>query len=145
MLRMWLRKYYHTKHLRITIRPQMMKYVGFFPFRSFLQLDTVNHSRLHIANRENARSFSRFFFRARIMRSVSHCDPSTTILGFESSIPVFVSGAALAKLGHPEGRSSFCRSERCHPKKYRRIKYNPRFGERRCYSNDIFKCLIFSS
>jgi len=41
------------------------------------------------------------------MRPVSHCDPSTTILGFESSIPVFVSGAALAKLGHPEGESFF--------------------------------------
>lgn len=38
------------------------------------------------------------------MRPVSHCDPSTTILGFKSSIPVFVSGAALAKLGHPLGR-----------------------------------------
>ena len=79
-----------------------MKYVGFpsdLPFSS----TPLIHSRLHIANRENARAFSRFFFRARIMRSVSHCDPSTPILGFESSIPVFVSGAALAKLGHPEG------------------------------------------
>jgi len=37
------------------------------------------------------------------MRAASHCDPSTTILGFRSSIPVFVSGAALAKLGHPLG------------------------------------------
>ena len=65
------------------------------------------HFRSYLANRENARAFSRFFFRARILRSVSHCDPSTTILGFESSIPVFVSGAALAKLGHPEGRYYF--------------------------------------
>jgi L-lactate dehydrogenase (cytochrome) len=37
------------------------------------------------------------------MRAVSQCDPSTIILGFRSSIPVFVSGAALAKLGHPLG------------------------------------------
>ena len=65
------------------------------------------HFRSYLANREYARAFSRFFFRARILRSVSHCDPSTTILGFESSIPVFVSGAALAKLGHPEGRYYF--------------------------------------
>ncbi|KAJ7103392.1 FMN-dependent dehydrogenase-domain-containing protein [Mycena belliarum] len=52
---------------------------------------------------ENARAFSRFFFHPRVMRPVGKCDPSTTILGFKSSIPVFVSGAALAKLGHPLG------------------------------------------
>jgi isopentenyl diphosphate isomerase/L-lactate dehydrogenase-like FMN-dependent dehydrogenase len=55
---------------------------------------------------ENARAFSRYFFLARVMRPVSQCDPSTTILGYKSSIPVFVSGAALAKLGHPQGDSS---------------------------------------
>lgn len=37
------------------------------------------------------------------MRPVGQCDPSTTVLGHASSIPVFVSGAALAKLGHPKG------------------------------------------
>jgi len=37
------------------------------------------------------------------MRPVARCDPSTRVLGFKSSIPVFVSGAALAKLGHPDG------------------------------------------
>lgn len=59
------------------------------------------------ANIENARAFTRYFFQARVMRPVSHCDPSTTILGFKSSIPVFVSGAALAKLGHPDGEYVF--------------------------------------
>ncbi|KAJ7786460.1 FMN-dependent dehydrogenase-domain-containing protein [Mycena metata] len=57
----------------------------------------------HITTTENARAFSRFFFHPRVMRPVGDCDPSTTILGFKSSIPVFVSGAALAKLGHPLG------------------------------------------
>ena len=56
-----------------------------------------------IAHTENFRAFSRFFFHPRVLRAVSKCDPSTTILGFKSSIPVFVSGAALAKLGHPLG------------------------------------------
>ena len=55
------------------------------------------------AYHENARAFARFFFHPRVMRAVSRCDPSTTILGYKSSIPVFVSGAALARLGHPEG------------------------------------------
>lgn len=54
---------------------------------------------------ENARAFTRFFFHPRVMRSVARCDPKTTILGFPSSVPVFVSGAALAKLGHPLGVS----------------------------------------
>ena len=58
------------------------------------------------ANIENARAFTRYFFKARVMRPVAHCDPSTKILGFKSSIPVFVSGAALAKLGHPDGVDS---------------------------------------
>ncbi|KZT74753.1 hypothetical protein DAEQUDRAFT_659124 [Daedalea quercina L-15889] len=56
-----------------------------------------------ITNRENARAFSRFFFHPRILRPISKVDVSTTILGIKSSIPVFVSGAALAKLGHPLG------------------------------------------
>ncbi|KAF9452641.1 cytochrome b2 [Macrolepiota fuliginosa MF-IS2] len=59
-----------------------------------------------IAYDENARAFARFFFNARVMRPVARCDPSTHILGFKSSIPVFVSGAALAKLGHPDGKYS---------------------------------------
>ncbi|KAF5377509.1 hypothetical protein D9615_005284 [Tricholomella constricta] len=55
---------------------------------------------------ENARAFTRFFFHPRVMRPVSRCDPSSTILGFKSSIPVFISGAALAKLGHPQGEAN---------------------------------------
>ncbi|RDX56011.1 hypothetical protein OH76DRAFT_1427429 [Lentinus brumalis] len=62
-----------------------------------------------ITDRENNRSFSRFFFHPRVMRPVSQCDPSTTILGFKSSIPVFVSGAALARLGHPLGEANITR------------------------------------
>ncbi|KAH9835686.1 FMN-dependent dehydrogenase [Rhodofomes roseus] len=56
-----------------------------------------------ITNRENARAFSRFFFHPRILRPISQVDVSTTILGVKSSIPIFASGAALAKLGHPLG------------------------------------------
>ena len=40
---------------------------------------------------------------------MSHCDPSTSILGHKSSIPIFVSGAALAKLGHPLGEANIAR------------------------------------
>lgn len=44
------------------------------------------------------------------MRCVSVVDPSTTLLGYSSSIPVFVSGAALAKLGHPLGEVNITRA-----------------------------------
>ncbi|KIK06860.1 hypothetical protein K443DRAFT_129445 [Laccaria amethystina LaAM-08-1] len=59
---------------------------------------------------ENSRAFSRFFFNARVLRPVSECDPSTTLLGYHSSIPVFVSGSALAKLGHPQGEVNITRA-----------------------------------
>ncbi|KAG7450375.1 uncharacterized protein BT62DRAFT_984887, partial [Guyanagaster necrorhizus] len=64
----------------------------------------------NISCEENAIAFRRFFFNARVMRPVLHCDPSTTILGYKSSIPVFVSAAALAKLGHPLGEINITRA-----------------------------------
>lgn len=62
------------------------------------------------AMEENRRAFSRIFFLPRVMRPVSVVDPSTTILGYPSRIPVFVSGAALAKLGHPLGEVNITRA-----------------------------------
>lgn len=56
-----------------------------------------------LAHTENVRAFSRFFFHPRVLRAVSRCDPSATILGCKSSLPIFVSSTALAKLGHPLG------------------------------------------
>ncbi|KAI0932367.1 hypothetical protein AcW1_000485 [Taiwanofungus camphoratus] len=58
---------------------------------------------------ENRRAFSRYFLHPRVLRPISKCDPSTTILGFKSSIPVFVSAASLAKLGHPLGELNITR------------------------------------
>lgn len=63
-------------------------------------------TQLSSAHNENIRAFSRLFFHARVLRPISQCDPSSTILGFKTRIPVFASGAALAKLGHPLGTTS---------------------------------------
>ncbi|KAK7434592.1 hypothetical protein VKT23_020128 [Stygiomarasmius scandens] len=59
---------------------------------------------------QNALAFSRFFFTPRVMRPVSKCDPSTTILGHPSALPIFVSAAALAKLGHPLGETNITKA-----------------------------------
>ena len=40
---------------------------------------------------------------------MSQCDPSTLILGHKSPLPIFVCGAALAKLGHPLGEANITR------------------------------------
>ncbi|PBK98430.1 hypothetical protein ARMGADRAFT_1051852 [Armillaria gallica] len=82
--------------------------------RHILSFKTVSYyssaSDDNISYEENAIAFRRFFFNARVMRPVLHCDPSTTILGYKSSIPVFVSGAGLAKLGHPLGEVNITRA-----------------------------------
>ena len=43
------------------------------------------------------------------MRAVAVVDPSTTILGIPTPLPVFVSPAAMAGLGHPEGECNITR------------------------------------
>ena len=72
-------------------------------FCDFLKLYLVDRVSAHM---ENIRAFSRFFFHPRVLRAVSQSDPSTKILGYKSSLPVFASPAALAKLGHPLGEAN---------------------------------------
>jgi len=43
------------------------------------------------------------------MRPVAVVDPSTTILGIPTPLPIFVSPAAMAGLGHPEGECNITR------------------------------------
>lgn len=58
---------------------------------------------------QNALAFRNFFFQTRVMRAVGSCNPSTKILGFPSALPIFVSGAAMACLGHPLGEKNITR------------------------------------
>ncbi|CAE6407514.1 unnamed protein product [Rhizoctonia solani] len=59
--------------------------------------------------RENNYAFRRYWFRPRVMNKVSQIQTSTTILGIPTSLPIFVSPAALARLGHPDGEVSITR------------------------------------
>ncbi|KAG8961678.1 Cytochrome b2, mitochondrial precursor [Tulasnella sp. 419] len=59
--------------------------------------------------RNNFAALRHYFFRPRILRKVAEVDPTTTILGIPSSLPIFVSPAAMAGLGHPEGEKNITR------------------------------------
>ncbi|KAK4688969.1 L-lactate dehydrogenase (cytochrome), partial [Tremellales sp. Uapishka_1] len=52
---------------------------------------------------ENANAFKRYYFRPRILRNVTEGSLDTTYMGIHSTLPIFVSPAAMAKLGHPLG------------------------------------------
>lgn len=52
---------------------------------------------------ENRDAFQRYFFRPRMLRDLRNGSTETTFLGIQSSLPVFISPAAMAKLGHPLG------------------------------------------
>lgn len=55
----------------------------------------------NIAMNENREAFQRVRFRPRVFRDVSDPQTATTILGVESSIPVYVSPTARNALGQP--------------------------------------------
>ncbi|TXT13764.1 hypothetical protein VHUM_01131 [Vanrija humicola] len=51
----------------------------------------------------NAAAFERYYFRPRILRDITQGDLETTVVGVKTALPVFISPAAMAKLGHPLG------------------------------------------
>lgn len=56
-----------------------------------------------ITMRENYNAYQRVWFRPRILRDVGKVDFSTKILGFDSSMPIYITATALGKLGHKDG------------------------------------------
>ncbi|KAG5406721.1 hypothetical protein IGI04_012840 [Brassica rapa subsp. trilocularis] len=52
---------------------------------------------------ENRNAFSRILFRPRILIDVSKIDVSTTVLGFNISMPIMVAPTAMQKMAHPDG------------------------------------------
>ncbi|ORY26168.1 FMN-dependent dehydrogenase-domain-containing protein [Naematelia encephala] len=63
-----------------------------------------------ITMRENHNAYHRLWFRPRILRNVGVVDFSTEILGYKSSMPVYITATALGKLGHPEGEVCLTRA-----------------------------------
>jgi L-lactate dehydrogenase (cytochrome) len=48
-------------------------------------------------------AFKRYYFRPRILNDVTNGSINTSFMGVDSDLPIFISPAAMAKLGHPFG------------------------------------------
>ncbi|TIB03312.1 hypothetical protein E3P96_01932 [Wallemia ichthyophaga] len=53
--------------------------------------------------RENVDAWKRYWFRPRVLVDISSIDLSTVVMGAKSALPIFISPAAMARLGHPLG------------------------------------------
>ncbi|KZT62268.1 hypothetical protein CALCODRAFT_426253 [Calocera cornea HHB12733] len=63
------------------------------------------------SHRENIASFKRFWFRPRVLNKVSAISMDTVLFGgVASTMPVYVSPAAMARLGHPDGEMEITRA-----------------------------------
>lgn len=60
--------------------------------------------------RENRSIFERIWFRPRVLRNVKDVDCSTQLLGYPSSLPVYITATALGRLGHPDGELNLTRA-----------------------------------
>ncbi|KAI8064581.1 FMN-dependent dehydrogenase-domain-containing protein [Gongronella butleri] len=58
-----------------------------------------------VTMRENHSAFHRIWLRPRVLVNVKDVDMSTTMLGTKTSMPLYITATALAKLGHPEGET----------------------------------------
>lgn len=63
---------------------------------SFLQLILISEINFFL--------FLKIRFRPRILRDVSKIDMTTTVLGFNISMPIMIAPTAFQKMAHPEGR-----------------------------------------
>lgn len=54
--------------------------------------------------------YSQILMRPRIFVDCTHCDTSTTLLGSKVDVPFYVSPAAMARLGHPDGEHGIARA-----------------------------------
>lgn len=64
-----------------------------------------------ITKAQNRAAFNRVVFRPRILRAIGTVDSSVSLIGkqYDCSLPIYVSPAAMAKLGHPDGELNLTR------------------------------------
>ncbi|KAG4213214.1 hypothetical protein ERO13_A01G041100v2 [Gossypium hirsutum] len=59
---------------------------------------------------ENRFAFTKILFRPRILIDVSKIDMTTTVLGFNISMPIMIAPTAFQKMAHPEGEYATARA-----------------------------------
>ncbi|KAG5660256.1 hypothetical protein KAF25_003778 [Fusarium avenaceum] len=64
--------------------------------------------------KENTSAFQRIRFRPKVLVNVEHVDISTTLLGSQTSVPLYISSTAHAKLGDPEGEVTLTKASNKH-------------------------------
>lgn len=62
-----------------------------------------------VTHRANSDFYRRIMLRPRVMRNVADVKAKRSILGVPSSLPLFVSPAAMARLAHPDGELALAR------------------------------------
>ncbi|KAN0130821.1 glycolate oxidase [Lactarius tabidus] len=103
---------------RVEARPSLAEILNLHDFEAIARLTMPEKAWAYyssasddeITNRENHAAFHRIWFRPRIMRDVTNVDMSTSILGYASSMPIYISATALGKLGHPDGELNLTRA-----------------------------------
>jgi L-lactate dehydrogenase (cytochrome) len=63
-----------------------------------------------ITLRENHSAFHRIWLRPRVMVNVKKIDMTSELLGFPTSLPLYLSAAAMCKLGHADGEVAWTRA-----------------------------------
>lgn len=63
-----------------------------------------------VSKRLNSSTYQRILLRPRIFVDCTRCSTSTTILGNAVELPIFVSPAAMARLGHSDGEAGIARA-----------------------------------
>lgn len=63
-----------------------------------------------LSKRLNSEAYRSILLRPRIFVDCERCDTSTTLLGLRVGLPVYVSPAAMARLGHPAGEAGIARA-----------------------------------
>jgi L-lactate dehydrogenase (cytochrome) len=62
-----------------------------------------------VSMRENKDAFRKCRLVPRVMRNVTSIRPQTSIFGLESALPIYISPASNAMLGHPDGELNLTR------------------------------------
>ncbi|EFX00064.1 mitochondrial fmn-dependent dehydrogenase [Grosmannia clavigera kw1407] len=81
---------------------RVLSKTAWYYYRSAADEETTFH--------ENRDAFRRYFFRPRMLRDLTNGSAETTFVGIPTALPIFISPAAMAKLGHPLGEVNMTRA-----------------------------------